>query len=195
MAASYILPADLPTFYDSRRVLMLVVDEDDDADASDLSNTATTAYANALSAIHSAASQLDTHCQMGKRYTRAVLENIIAEHLASPADVAKSKRAALIRQLVADLTFGILMGRRGYAADTMEKLAPRYKEALATLDRLAQGYQVFDLDPNIDAGRPRAVRIGANAYRPSAFNKMFGVWEDSARTYPYATNPYLFGRW
>lgn len=191
---NYIAPADIVTYYDSRRILDLASDTGEPAVIADLSDDGTAAYGFVASAIRTAAGMLDSHCQMGKRYTRAVLEAIITAALAAPADEAKQKRAAMIRQMVADLAYGVMLGRRGYSADATKNLAPRYDEALATLERLAQGLQVFDLDVNIDAGRPRAVRIGRLAYRPGAFNRLFGVWEDGLDG-TLRTNPYLFGRW
>lgn len=191
MAATYILPADLPLFYDANRVLELLVDHSDtsvDATLADLTNTSSGPYLIAINAIRSAASDVDQHCQEGKRYTRADLEAIIADAIANPADEAKQKRAATIRQVVADLTFGYLMARRGYAADQMDKMAPRYRDALDVLAKLAQGVRVFDLDSALQASGPARVAIGSNAYRPSLDNKMFGVWADTP-------NERLFGRW
>jgi hypothetical protein len=192
---SYLTPAELPTYYDLRRVLELASDTGEAATEGDLGSTSSDAYAFVMSAIRKGASDLDSHCQMGKRYTRATLQTIISEALASPADEVLQKRAALIRQIVADLAFGIMLGRRGFSADAVGKLAPRYEEALATLERLSQGFQVFDLDDNIQAGVPSRARIGRLAYRPGAFNRMFGVWEDSYDGTLRGTVPYLFGRW
>jgi hypothetical protein len=73
-----------------------------------------------------------------------------------------------------------MMGRRGFAADAMKLLAPRYEDALLTLERLAQGLMVFDLDANIAAGVPRRVGIGIQNSNPSSDNRMFGIWPDTA---------------
>lgn len=191
MAATYILPLDLVTFYDSNRVLELLTDDDDPAALVDLSNVASGPYIRALNAITVAASTLDSHCQMGKRYTRANLEAIIAAYVAAPTDAAKSKRAALIRQMVADQAFGLLMSRRGFTGEQMREMAPRYDESLRLLDKLASGHMVFDLDANVNAGVPSSVSIGQNVYRPGSDNPMFGVWCD----FPYNRNNlgYFFG--
>ena len=191
---NYITPLELVTYYDKRRVLDLASDTGATAVIADLSSSGSAAYGFVAAAIRTAAGMLDSHCQMGKRYTRSVLEAIITAALAAPADEAKMKRAAMIRQMVADLAYGVMLGRRGYSADATKNLAPRYEEALATLERLAQGLQVFDLDANIEAGRPHAVRIGRLSYRPGAFNRLFGIWEDGIDG-TLRTNPYLFGRW
>lgn len=188
MAATYIVPTDLLTFYDRSRVLELTADDTDGtgtpATAADLSNTASAPYAIAINAIYTAASTLDSHCQLGKRYARADLETIISAYLADSTNVAKRKRAALIQQVVADLAFGVLMSRRGFTADQMKEMAPRYEEALLVLEKLAAGMLVFDLDANLNASVPRSVTIGLNVYKPSADNKMFGIWCDQ----PYVRN-------
>lgn len=188
MAATYIVPADLLTFYDRNRVLELVKDDTDGsgdpATESDLSNDASAPYALALNAITTAASMLDSHCQRGKRYTRENLEAVIAEWLAEQTSTAKAKRAALIRQIVADLSFGVLMSRRGFTAQQMREMAPRYEEALVVLEKLAAGEMVFDLEDNVNAGAPSSVQIGLNRYRPSLDNRMFGIWCDQ----PYVRN-------
>lgn len=183
MGLSYLTPAEVVNYYDSRRVLELASDTGTSALIADLSNTASTPYAIVMTAIRVAASDLDSHCQQGRRYARADLENIITESLAAPTDEPKAKRAGLIRQLIADLTFGFLMSRRGYAEDRMKLLAPRYDMAIDTLRALATGMQVFDLDDTLGAGLPSGVPIGFNGYRPSLYNKMFGIWEDTPRTF------------
>lgn len=192
-SASYLNPDELITYYDARRVLQLASDSGEAATVADLSDDDSDAYAFILSCIRYAASELDSHCQQGKRYTRAVLEAIIEEAVAAPTDEAKNKRAAMIRQLVADLAFGVLASRRGYVADALKNLAPRYETALMTLERLSEGVQIFDVDDAITRGAPSSVQIGRLGYRPSEFNRLFGIWEDSGRS--GSTNPYLFGRW
>lgn len=193
MASNYLTPAELPTYYDERRILQLASDDGVPADLADLSNTGTSAYRFVNSGILWAASEIDSHCQQGKRYSRADLEAIVTEALAATSDGTKQKRAALIRQLTADLAFGQLVSRRGYTGQSLTMFAPRYEPALATLEKLALGLQVFDLDGPINAGAPSRVGIGSQGnYRPSMNNKMFGVWPDL----PY--NTYWnnqFGRW
>lgn len=183
MTTPYLLPLDLTLYYDSRRVLEIASDTGADASLADLSNTASAAYKTINNGIRVASSDLDSHVQQGRRYARTDLEFMVSDALANPTDEAKVKRAGLLRQLIADLTFGFLMSRRGYAEDRMKLLAPRYDLALDTLRALASGVQVFDLDAQLDAGLPRGVPIGINKYRPSLYNRMFGVWEDTPRLY------------
>jgi hypothetical protein len=193
MAINYITPAGLLNYYDKRRVLQIASDEGAVAVEADLSNTASAAYVRIINGIRAACGDIDSHCQRGKRYTRATLEAIVTEADAAPSDETKQKRAGPIRQMAADLTFGHMMARRGYSAQTMKNLAPRYEDALVSLERLANGEQVFDLDANIDAGKPSRTQIGKNnLYRPSVDNPIFGVWPDS----PYGGGMYgWFGRW
>ena len=180
MAETYIEPTDLLTFYDRNRVLELCKDDTDGtgtpATAAQLQSVGSAPYVIANSAITVAASTLDSHCQRGKRYTRLDLEAIIAAWLDDEADVALAKRAALIRQLVADLAFGYLMSRRGFTGSQMKEMAPRYEEALMTLEAIAAGNMVFDIDANVNAGAPSSVRIGVNVYRPSLHTRLFGSW-------------------
>jgi len=184
-SASYLNPDELTTYYDSRRVLQLASDTGTPAVAADLDDDGSAAYAFVNAAIRSAAAELDSHCQQGKRYTRADLEAIITAAVAAPSDEAKNKRAGLIRQLVADLAFGVLASRRGYHDDRLKALAPRYETALVTLERLSQGFQVFDLDDAINAGVPSRVRIGLRNYRPATHNRLFGAFEDTRGPSPY----------
>lgn len=196
-AATYIQPADLVRFYDTTRILDLLSDDNTAALLTDLSNPSSTAYGTAILAIRRAAADVDQHCQFGKRYTRATLEQIITDATAaSPGDddyQALQKRMVSIQSLVADLSYGYLLGRRGHAADAMRELAPRYEEALKILEKLAAGLLVFDIDANVNAGVPASVQIGKNRYLPSADNRMFGVWCDGP--YSRSNDRFYFGQW
>ena len=193
MADSYILPADLLVYYDSRRVLQMASDDvNTPATAADLSNAASDPYIKVFNCIESAASDVDSHCQQGKRYTRATLELILSDWLLTPNDTAKRKRASLLRQLVADLSYGLLISRRGMSAKALAQLCPRYEEAQATLEKLALGVQVFDLDANIDAGVPQFTPLNKYGWNPSINNGMFGVWPDQTGR---RSSQYFFGGW
>ena len=184
-SANYLNPVDLVRYYDSRRVLQLASDSGATAVIADLSSSASAAYGFVLNALRSAAADLDSHCQQGRRYLRADLEAIIADAVTYPTNEIKNKRAALIQQLVADLTFGIMCSRRGQVADALKALCPRYETALVTLDRLAEGVQIFDTDTAIARGVPARVTIGKNIYRPSRDNRLFGVWNDDTTNRGY----------
>lgn len=193
MSLSYLDPSELPNYYDQRRVLQLASDTGSSAVIADLSNPASKPYLTVQSAIRSAASDIDSHCQQGKQYTRDILEGFITDAAANPSDEAKQKRVAILKQLCADLAFGILMSRRGYTAETLDQLAPRYDTALQTLERLKVGAQIFDTDAATSRGVPALVGIGSKGYRPQLYNRMFGIFED---TFGKGQNPFFgFGRW
>lgn len=192
-AAGYITPLELTTFYDSRRVLQLASDTDGTpAVIADLSNTASDAYKFVNNGILSASSDLDAHCQQGKRYTRANLEATITAANAAPTDSGLVKRAQLLKQLVADLSYGMLMSRRGMNSERLATLAPRYEKAQLALEQLALGITVLDLDANINAGVPGSQRFGSKVYMPTRDNLMFGIWPDTYNPQGYAQ---YFGRW
>lgn len=191
VANGYILPAEILLFYDKRRVLQMASDDNDvPALETDLSNSATDAYQFVNNAILSASADLDMHCQQGKRYTRANLEQAIADANASPTSSGLVKRAQAVKQLVADLAYGLILSRRGMSSERVMSMAPRYEAAEAALEKLALGITVFDLDANINAGVPTTALIGLRSYRPSFDNPMFGVWYTS-----FGSDPRLFGRW
>lgn len=188
--ATYLTPAQLPLFYDLRRVLELSSDDPSDpAVEADLSDTASSAYLKINNCIFSAESEIDSHCQQGKRYTRANLELIVTAATAAPSDTALRKRAAKLKQLTADLAYGLLISRRGMNTERVLTLAPRYEAAQVALEQLSLGVTVFDLDENINAGVPSSATIGLNVYRPSFNNPMFGTWSDRPGDGNY------FGRW
>ena len=178
----YISPSDLLTFYDRSRVLQLCTDGDIDAVAADLSSTSSSAYSIAIQACRDASADIDTHCQQGKRYSRADLEAIITAATGSPSDEAIQKRASAVRRLAADLAFYYLNVRRGYTADRIRSIAPRSDAALETLEQLANGQLVLDLDANLAASVPQIVGIGSRIYRPGENNHLFGIWPDQQST-------------
>lgn len=171
----YITAAQFLTYYDVRRVADLLADDGVPVEPGDIPTNE-----NLKEAIAAACGEIDSHCQQGKRYTRETLEAIIEGNTAAPNDVALRKASAVLKQLAADLTFGTLMARRGYSAETMERMAPRLTAAYKTLEDLYQGRRVFDLSTAIEAGRPWRVRIGKDAYQPSLYNRLFGLWPDTA---------------
>ena len=175
VGSQYITPADLASFYDSRRVLQLAVDSTTPALITDLSNASTPAYQTVNQAILTAASDIDSHAQVGQRYSPSDLNYLIINWQNNPTIPQYAKSAALLRQLTADLAFGILAARRGYAGDTLKMYAPRYEPALVTLERLAEGYQVFNLCAQLNASIPQIARIAGGVTRPSRWNRMFGV--------------------
>lgn len=200
----YLLPDELLTFYDKRRLLALLSDSGIPAVEADLSSTTSAAYVTVYRLIRSVSSLIDSRCQQGKRYARVDLENIAYKaRTAAPGDAedlgtdpdkkyeAKMKRFALLQQLTADLFYGDLMSRRGYAADTMKQMAPRYEDALLQLEQLFEGQSIFDLDEPKNAGVPSVKVLSRNRLMATDFNRMFGVWPNGAGNLSYG----LFGSW
>jgi hypothetical protein len=187
VGSQYITPVDLATFYDQRRVLQLAVDSTTPANFSDLSNPSSTAYQLCTQAILSAASDVDSHCSVGQRYTPSDLANLITNWQANPTNQEYAKGAALIRQLCADLAYGFLACRRGYAGDTLKNFAPRYTPALDTLERLAEGYQLLNVCANVNASVPQIRPIAGGVTRPSQWNHLFAIGP--------AGNPYNPHNW
>lgn len=181
IGSSYITPLDLASFYDQRRVLQLAVDSTTPAVIADLSNVNSVAYGNVNRAIMTAAADIDSHAQVGQRYSPSDLQNLITFWQANPTNQEAQKGAGLIRQLTADLAFGILCGRRGYTGQTLEAYAPRYSSALTTIERLAEGYQILSICSNLQASVPQVTQIGGCVTRPSLWNRLFarGIIGDS----------------
>lgn len=195
----YLLPSEVSLYYDVRRLRGLLSDTGTPIAEADLGNTGSTGYNVVYKLIRSQSARIDSRCQQGKRYSRSDLENIAYKartaNLTDPEPdtyEAKWKRFAILQQLTADLLFGDLVARRGYAADEFKKMAPRYIEALEILEQLYQGAAIFDLDGPKEAGQPHVTTLGQNALKSSDFNRMFGVWPSTANL----NNPYgLLGNW
>lgn len=189
MAREYLTPAELVNFYDSRRVLELANDlGDGSATLSDLSNVNSTPYLIVSTAVRSVSAEIDSAVQVGNRYARTDLEQLILD-LSDPIILADSvlleaakKRAAILKQMVADLTFGRLMSRRGYTAQAMEDMAPQYAGALKLLLDLSNGRRIFDLDAPKNAGMPARVSIGIDGLSPFAPVQASPLFGDFGRT-------------
>jgi len=178
----YLQNSEIFNFYDLRRIQELLLDDGSTPTQADISNVATAAGAQLYQTILWASSDIDSKCQQGKRYLRTDLEQIIQNAIDPPSGSSTQqieiyrKRAAQLRKLTADLTFGILMSRRGFSADKMRELAPQYEEALGRLQELYDGRRVFDFDAALAAGVPAAVKLAKNKIMSSSFNQMFGLW-------------------
>lgn len=179
----YVTPAQMTTYYDSRRLLQLVMDDGTDGQAADLTNTNSAAYRLLQSLIRAVESEIDSALQVGQRYTRADLEQIITDATAGSPTEAQKKRAAILQRLTADLTFGALMVRRAFSAEQIDALCPRYAAAQETLVALADGSRIFDLDGPKAAGVPSSVPLGQNISNTVRNGRLFGLFPT------YATLP------
>lgn len=192
----YLFPTDLLVFYDKRRLLGLMSDTGIPAVEADLGTYGSATYVGVQKLIRATSATIDSRCQQGKRYDRTDLENIAfeartADSGSDPNYEAKQKRFAMLQQLTADLLFGDLLSRRGYAADTMKQMAPRYEDALLRLEHLYDGLAIFDLESTKSAGVPSVQTLAKNRLMSSDFNRMFGIWPNSAGQTSYG----LFGGW
>lgn len=165
----YIVPSELVNYYDQRRVLALASDTGTAAQVADLFNTSSAAYTKIVSFIRSTCSDVDSKCQQGRRYDRSDLEGMVLAATLNPSDESIQKRAALLKQMVADLVYGRLNANRGIGADQLKVLCPRYEEAEMMLEQLYQGARIFDLDAPKSAGVPSTVTINQNG--PPGFTK------------------------
>lgn len=189
----YVQVWELPKFYDVRRMLQLMSQTGIPATIAVFSQTPPvsgddlTAYNLILQQAIGACSEIDSVCQQGKRYARADLEALATAALTS-TDAGVVKRAAVLKQLAADLLYGNLAATRGQGADGIRSLVPRYEAAQATLEALYNGNRVFDLDANINAGVPKVAKIGVNTLNGQNFRPFFGYWPDDS----IGTNPYTW---
>jgi hypothetical protein len=178
----YITPSELVLYYDQRRVLQLASDTGTPAVLSDLSNSNSTPYINLRQKIRAVCSDIDSKCQQGQRYDRADLEAIIAAATANPTDESVQKRAGVLKQLTADLTYGRLNASRGIGAEELTKLCPRYEEAEAMLEQLYQGSRIFDIDKAKTSGIPGQITINRTGPSFTRYNDMFFVPDDPRTT-------------
>ncbi len=177
----YITPLELVNYYDRRRVLQLASDSDTvPATIEDLDDDDSDPYIKINTLIRGVCSDIDSKCQQGKRYDRTALEAMVAAAEESE-DEAILKRAALLKQMTADLVYGRLNASRGIGAAELSILCPRYDEAEAMLEQLYQGARIFDLDLPKTAGVPSRVTINLNNINSFVSeNAMFFVWGDQA---------------
>lgn len=166
----YLLPEELPLFYDSRRVLELINDLGTGAATlSDLGTLGTPENLLVQSVILSVSAEIDSALQVGNMYARNDIEQImrLTETETDPELLRIAlKRAHLVKQLTADLVFGRLLSRRGYTSAAMVEVAPNYPEALKKINELASGRRIFDLEATRLAGVPSTAPIGISAVNP-----------------------------
>lgn len=140
---------DLVARYDRRRLADLVADAGARVDPTTVEDNA-----NVAVAIDDAVDLLYSAVRVGSRYTADDLR-------AEPAPAVNDEGKPLVKRLVCDLAFGLLNARRGYAADEMQRLAPRYFEAMQMLELLRRGERILDSDAHAAAGLP-----GSERFRP-----------------------------
>ena len=198
----YLQPQEIATYYDVRRVCGLVSDTGIKIDPTDLQDSTSSGFVAIQNLIRAVSARIDARCQQGKRYARLDLETLAyTARTTDPADPnyeGNLKRFAILNQLCADLFFGDLVARRGYAAEQFKLMAPRYIEAQEQLEQLFNGEAIFDLDANISAGLISVQTLDRRRIMSTDFNRMFGLWPNGqGNRFPYpSAGPYgLFGTW
>lgn len=194
----YLLPSEIVTYYDTRRVCGLISDTGTPIATGDLSDSTSDGFIAVQRLIRAISARIDTRVQQGKRYDRTDLEGIaFAARTTDPADPtydANWKRFAVLNQLTADLFFGDLVARRGYSSEQFKTMAPRFTEAQEMLEALYNGVAIFDLDDPKDAGVVSVQTLDRRRLISTDFNRMFGLWPTG--TNRFGDNPYLFpGSW
>ena len=141
MAIQYYCP--IPFFilnYDVRVICDYVSDTGTPADQADLT-TANTQANNVLISIMTRATQkVKMAVRVSNRYTLQMLDDLYND----PASADPQYREYELYSLVGDIAFGLLISRRGLALEEVYKLAPQYKDALDTLERLKHNEAIFD---------------------------------------------------
>jgi len=179
--AQYLTPDELLLYYDRRRVLEYATD--DGTAATDISQNALI-----LRAIQSSSGEFDSAMQKGGRYLRQTMEDIVDAARDASATASEAKRAAPIMELIAHLTYGRLVSRRGHSADALRQLCPMYEDAQRRIDELATGVEIFDIDAAIRSGKPSTTRIGLKGASITANNRLFST---TAGVYPgFFGDPY-----
>jgi hypothetical protein len=128
------------SFHDINAWIQLFPDTGNVANTTDLGNVATDAGAKMFLCLSAASGEVEEHCFTGERYI--------------PDDLAalEGNSAARLAEIVADLAFWRAMKRRYPSVKVADVSGAA--EALAALDRLADGETIFGLVQTAEAGLP-----------------------------------------
>lgn len=148
---------DFKRRYDERRLGQLVKDDGTQASSSALDSDTILSEM-----LDDATSMVNSHVLRGNRYT--------AEDLAA----LTGSDAKLLVRLTCDLAYGLLVQRRGFSAQELASLAPAYDRALQTLQQLADGVLVFNVEAVRAAGRPKRAVIDKNLQLISSTRRLYG---------------------
>ncbi len=149
----YATAQDMIDQIDKRWLFQLVYDNN--LPATEAQFLASTRVATALS---SAAGRILASALQGRRYTKAILDELTGDGL------------ALLVWLNVQLAAGHLATARQIPAKDMAETLPAYGEALAFLQQLQLGNVIFDVDENATAGLPTTqpfcspILVGARRY-------------------------------
>jgi len=132
---SYADVSDLLKRYDARTIGNLAGDEGVRISVDDLPTDA-----NVLAALEDASGEIDAALLQGKRYTTDELSSLTGNSL------------AYLKRITCKIAFWLLWERRPWLEDDVKESAR--EDARKAIDRLRRGENVFDLDPQIEAGLP-----------------------------------------
>jgi hypothetical protein len=97
-------------------------------------------------------------CQVKKNYTEDDLDTL----------GSSTTSGFLLRRIVCDLAYGLLLSRRGRAASDIAKLAPMFVQAHQYINQLRDGILLFPKidDTRAEAGVPKTVDLSTHAAAP-----------------------------
>jgi phage gp36-like protein len=154
---AYATPAQFLVRYDARRLGQLVRDDGTKATPAELLSDD-----NLAAVLDDASGMIDAAVLRGGRYESSDL-----------TDLTGQSEAYLVR-LCCDLAYGLLVERRGFSQGEAQVSAGGYTRALQTLDQLAEGQRVFNVDKAIQAGKPRRAVIDKKLQLISSTRRLFG---------------------
>lgn len=158
--------------YDQRAVAQRLLDDGQDAPDWELIDATSVAGRRLLAAIADSEGLLVAAAAVGKRYD--------ADELQAVVDAGDNSSARIIKRIVADLAFGLILKRRSLPSGEFQALAPGYAEATALLELVRRGDRVFPDIPGVAvAGLPDVVssipRPGDQPQLWSSNVRLFGV--------------------
>jgi hypothetical protein len=146
-ATSYCTPAQALMYHDARQWGDWLKDDDTRESATNILSDATM-----QEALNNASGIVESACTVAQRYSPSDLNLILS---------ANGMSAALIRGLVAEIAFFIVMRRRRADAEA----PPSVVDALALLERIRLGEAVFGILEVMQAGNPTLQALQANDYQ------------------------------
>lgn len=145
---AYATPKDLIDRYDANDLGDLATD-----DGSQVSEAALAKNSKILAALDDASGEVDAALLVGNRYSPVELR-----------DLTGHSRSHLVR-IVCDIAAARMMGRR--LGRDIEKVKLVIELAEGHLERLRRGENVFNLQPQKDAGNPSAIGLSVVEYSQS----------------------------
>jgi hypothetical protein len=176
---------NLKICYDVRRIAEYVQDNSDGAETPAKANALIAAATDLLTELgYQASDYITSAATVRNAYSEQDLVNIAG---------STGGGGPMLRRIACDLWYGLLVARRGYSADDLGRLAPKYAEALKTCELLRNGDRVFSSVPGMDtAGLPTEVNTvpipGINP--PTMVQGAFRILGFGPQTTP---NPYWPG--